>query len=319
MKRRRASLSCGWMQTVTAGAHLDLVRPRQRQHRSHLKTAISATTAETAREADTVHTAAAAPTATLAATAFAAPVVLHAPAVLIAGTASIVVIAAAAIMLLPVWTALIVPTTVVGAKTATTVSDLWVPVTLLVCSLSLAYLCRLGVMESLTLYIWRCAMNKEQRTYLTKRVDQIAVSKKRTAKERMDKALNDLPNRATVLLRTAEKAPKVVAAQLLACYVDKLRSGDPGASLYPSTIREAVPKFSAAIAAWEAERKAIEQTYNDYCKLVNDIRDRIVDSIMLGGTESACIELLHKFADESITEDQILDAVRKITEAFDER
>ena len=39
---------------------------------------------------------------------------------------------------------------------------------------------------------------------------------------------------------------------------------------------------------------------------------------MLGGTESACIELLHKFADESITEDQILDSVRKLTETSDE-
>lgn len=160
-------------------------------------------------------------------------------------------------------------------------------------------------------------MNKEQRTYLTKRVDQLAIAKKRAAEEHMSKALNALPKRDTVLLLTAEKAPKVVAAQLLACYVDQLRSGDSGGNLYAHTIREAVPKFSAAIAAWEADRKAIEQTYKDYCSLVNDIRDRIVDSIMLGGTESACIELLHKFADESITEAQILDAVRKITEAFD--
>lgn len=160
-------------------------------------------------------------------------------------------------------------------------------------------------------------MNKEQRTYLTKRVDQIAASKKRMAKERMDNALNALPDRDTVLLRTAEKAPKVVAAQLLACYVAQLRSGDLGCTLYADDIEEAVPKFSAAIAAWEADRKAIEQTYNDYCRMVDDIRDRIVDSIMLGGTESACIELLHKFADESITEAQILDAVRKVTEAFD--
>lgn len=160
-------------------------------------------------------------------------------------------------------------------------------------------------------------MNKEQRAYLTKRVDQIAASKKRAANDRMTKALNDLPDRDNVLLRTAEKAPKVVATQLLACYVDQLRSGDFGGTLYADDIEEAVPKFADAIAAWEAERKAIEQTYNDYCKLVNDIRDRIVDSIMLGGTESACIELLHKFADESITEAQILDAVCKVTEAPD--
>lgn len=161
-------------------------------------------------------------------------------------------------------------------------------------------------------------MNKEQRTYLTKRVDQIAAAKKRAANDRMTKALNALPKRDTVLLRTAEKAPKVVAAQLLAYYVDQLRSGDSGGNLYAAGIREAVPKLADAIAAWAAERKAIEQTYADYCKLINDIRDRIVDSIMLGGTESACIELLHKFADESITEDQILDSVRKLTEASDE-
>lgn len=154
-------------------------------------------------------------------------------------------------------------------------------------------------------------MNKEQRTYLTNRVDQIATSKKRAANDRMTKALNALPDRDTVLLRTAEKAPKVVAAQLLACYTEELRKGR-GGNLYA-----AVPKFAEALAALAADRDAVIATYNDYCKLVNDIRDRIVDSIMLGGTESACIELLHKFADESITEDQILDAVRKVTEAFD--
>lgn len=161
-------------------------------------------------------------------------------------------------------------------------------------------------------------MNKEQRTYLMKRVDQIATSKKRAAKERMDKALNALPDRDTVLLRTAEKAPKVVAAQLLACYTAQLRKNS-GGNLYATHIWDDVPKFAEALAALAADRDAVIATYNDYCKLVNDIRDRIVDSIMLGGTESACIELLHKFADESITEDQILDAVRKITEAFDER
>lgn len=160
-------------------------------------------------------------------------------------------------------------------------------------------------------------MNKEQRTYLTKRVDQIATSKKRAAKERMDKALNALPDRDTVLLRAAEKAPKVVAAQLFACYTEQLREGS--GDLYDTDIWDAVPKFAEALAARAAARDAITATYNDYCRLVNDIRDRIVDSIMLGGTESACIELLHKFADESITEAQILDAVRKITEAFDER
>lgn len=156
-------------------------------------------------------------------------------------------------------------------------------------------------------------MNKEQRTYLTKRVDQIAAAKKRAANDRMTKALNALPDRDTVLLRTAEKAPKVVAAQLLTCYIEDLRKGR-GGNLYA-----AVPKFAEALDALAADRNAITATYTDYCKLVNDIRDRIVDSIMLGGTESACIELLHKFADESVTEEHILDSVRKLTEASDER
>lgn len=160
-------------------------------------------------------------------------------------------------------------------------------------------------------------MNKEQRTYLTKRVDQIAAAKKRAANDRMTKALNALPDRDTVLLRTAEKAPKVVANQLLACYTEQLRKGS-GGNLYATYIWGAVPKFAEALAALAADRDAITATYTDYCKLVNDIRDRIVDSIMLGGTESACIELLHKFADESVTEDQILDSVRKLTGASDE-
>lgn len=156
-------------------------------------------------------------------------------------------------------------------------------------------------------------MNKEQRTYLTKRVDQIAAAKKRAANDRMTKALNALPDRDTVLLRTAEKAPKVVAAQLLACYIEDLRKGR-GGNLYA-----AVPKFAEALAALAADRDAVTATYTNYCKLVNDIRDRIVDSIMLGGTESACIDLLHKFSDESVTEEQILDSVRKLTETSDER
>ena len=160
-------------------------------------------------------------------------------------------------------------------------------------------------------------MNKEQRTYLTKRVDQIAAAKKRAANDRMTKALNALPDRDTVLLRTAEKAPKVVAAQLLACYTEELRRGR-GGNLYATHIWDAVPKFAEALAALAADRDAITATYTDYCKLVNDIRDRIVDSIMLGGTESACIDLLHRFADESVTEEQILDSVRKLTETSDE-
>lgn len=161
-------------------------------------------------------------------------------------------------------------------------------------------------------------MNKEQRTYLTKRVDQIAIAKKRAAEERMSQALKALPERHDVLLAAAKKAPKVIAAQMLAYLVERL-SIEKSPTIYTYNWYEHVPKFATAIAAWEADRKAIDQTYKDYCGLVNAIRERIVDSIMLGGTESACVELLHKFADESVTEEQILDSVRKLTEASDEQ
>lgn len=152
-------------------------------------------------------------------------------------------------------------------------------------------------------------MNKSQRDYFIKRINAITERKKQSILINQNQEFNAVPGTRETMVAKMKSAPKVVGAQLIEHYINCLER-DNSFNVFEHSLWD-VPKLKEALDQRRSKLDDIEQRYKAQHKILDSIRERIIDAVMFGDSESACIELLHAYEDESITEQQLLDSVKK--------